>query len=234
MKQAMIAFLVVCALALSVGAQKKMKPWTEWNEKDAKAVLDNSPWGQTQTETDTSQMFFSPNNSNSGSSRSRGATNQAVPTYFRIRFLSAKPIRQAFMRLTESQQKTPNQQNYDRLKNFVESSPGDWIVLGVTFESTDQRYSGDAMQAFNSATTALLKNKTYLEVTGGKRVFLEKYVIPQPNNLGASFIFPRSVDGKPFITPEVNEVRFYSEIGNLKLNMRFKVADMMYDGKLEY
>jgi hypothetical protein len=30
-------------------------------------------------------------------------------------------------------------------------------------------------------------------------------------------------------------LRFYAEMSkNLKLNMRFKVADMIYDGKLEY
>ena len=42
-------------------------------------------------------------------------------------------------------------------------------------------------------------------------------------------------DGKPFITPEVGEVLFYLEpLGAVVLNMRYKVKEMMYDGKLEY
>lgn len=231
MKQLVIALLVISALTLSVGAQKKMKPAAEWNEKDAKKVLDDSAWGQTQTETDISQMFYNPS---SGNSSSRGATNQAVPTYFHIRFLTAKPIRQAFKVTIEAQQKNPNKQLSDRLQSFVDQKFGDVIVIGVTFDSQDQRYSGDAMQAFNSATTAGLKNATYLEIKGGKRLFLENYQIPSADNLGAKFTFKRMVDGSPFITPESGEVRFYSEIQKLKINMRFKLADMMYDGQLEY
>jgi hypothetical protein len=237
MKHLVIALLVVCALALTVGAQKNMKPWTEWNEKEAKKILDNSAWGQTQAETDISEMFYSPNSSSaptSSSRNARGATNQAVPTYFHIRFLTAKPIRQAFKITVEAQQKTPNKQLSDRLQAFVDQKIGDQIVIGVTYDSQDQRYSGDAMQAFNSAVTAVLKNVTYLEVKGGKRVFLESYQAPGNDGMGAKFTFKRMVDGKPFITPEINEVRFYSEIQKLKLNMRFKVAEMMYDGQLEY
>jgi hypothetical protein len=42
-------------------------------------------------------------------------------------------------------------------------------------------------------------------------------------------------DGTPFLTPQVSDVRFVSELGSeVKLNMRFKVADMIMDGKLEY
>lgn len=37
------------------------------------------------------------------------------------------------------------------------------------------------------------------------------------------------------MTPDRNEVRFYSEFSaKYKLDMRFKIKDMMVDGKLEY
>jgi hypothetical protein len=43
------------------------------------------------------------------------------------------------------------------------------------------------------------------------------------------------VDGKPVIDPSTGEFKFVLEIGKtIKLNRKFKVADMMYDGKLEY
>ena len=54
MKKIAIALAVVFALTLVAGAQKKMKPWTEWSDKDIKKILDDSPWGQTQNETNTS------------------------------------------------------------------------------------------------------------------------------------------------------------------------------------
>jgi len=91
------------------------------------------------------------------------------------------------------------------------------------------------MQVFNSVNTGLIKNNTYLEVKGGRRLFLQQYQPPTKDGLGAKFVFPRIFEEKVFITPESGDLRFYSELSNnLKLNMRFKVADMMYEGKLEY
>jgi hypothetical protein len=60
------------------------------------------------------------------------------------------------------------------------------------------------------------------------------YRAPGPDGLGAKFIFPRTLDGKPFIDSSSGEVRVYIELGKTKVIRRFKVADMMYDGKLEY
>jgi hypothetical protein len=90
------------------------------------------------------------------------------------------------------------------------------------------------MQEINSATTGTLKNKAFLERQDGKRLFLQEYHPPIQDNLGAKFIFPRVVDGEPFLNNTSGTVRFYAEFADFKLNMRFKVADMIYDQKLEY
>jgi hypothetical protein len=91
------------------------------------------------------------------------------------------------------------------------------------------------MQAFNSGVTAVLKNNTYLELKSGQKLFLEEYVPPGKDGFGARFIFLRQPEGKLFITPDTSEVRFYSELTNdIKLNMRFRVPDMNYNGKIEY
>jgi hypothetical protein len=102
-----------------------------------------------------------------------------------------------------------------------------------------------AMQLFSSAVLGTLKNNTYLELKNGKRLFIEDYKAPINDGLGAKFIFPRMVNGAPFITAESGEVRFYSELPGpgeqggsgskgLVLNMRFSVASFMYEGLLEY
>ena len=91
------------------------------------------------------------------------------------------------------------------------------------------------MQIINSGVTGTLKNSTYLERNDGKRLFLQEYVPPGRDGFGARFIFPRSVDQAPFLGTEFSEVRFVSEFETtVKLNKRFKLADMMLDGKLEY
>ena len=80
-----------------------------------------------------------------------------------------------------------------------------------------------------------LKNNTYLERNDGKRIFLLDYRAPVEDGIGARFVFPRIVDGRAFLNGESGDVRLYAEVGaNVKLNLRFKVADMVYQGKLEY
>ncbi len=240
MKKLAIALFCLLALTIAAEAQKKTKPWTEWSEKEVTKMLNDSPWGQTQTSTDTSQMTFSPATPRNLPSRplesadpsgSQGALNQAVNLNFRIRLLSAKPIRQAFAR----QVMLKNPQLADQLKQFAEQTSNDWIVVAVDFDSADRRFSGPAMQAFNSANPAQLKTNTYLETKDGKRVFLDKYMQPSNDGMGAKFIFPRIVNGEPFVAADGGFIRFYSELtSTIKLNMRFKIPDMTYNDKLEF
>lgn len=234
MKKIAIALSLVFALTLAAGAQKKMKPWTEWSEKEVTKMLNDSPWGQTQNETNTSEMFYSPTSQgNAGSRGQQGAYNQATNIGYGIRFLSAKPIRQAIAR----QVILKNPQAAEQLKAFADQKSEKYVVLAVDFNSADRRLSGPAMQLFNSANIGLLKNNTYLERKDGKRVFIEQYLAPIDDGMGAKFIFPRAFEGKPFIDKDSGYVRFYAEFPGtpgLKLNMRFKVADMIYEDNLEY
>jgi hypothetical protein len=163
-----------------------------------------------------------------------GATNQATEVKYRIRFLSAKPIRQAFARLIALDQPTEDPKVKMYMNDFVERKFDKWIAVTVGFESRDQRFSGKAIQAFAAATTGSLKNNTYLERKDGKRIYLHIYQAPSSDGLGAKFIFERIVDERPFLNSESGEVRFVSEIATVNLNIRFKVEEMMYDGKLEY
>jgi hypothetical protein len=250
MTRVAVALFLTCALAAGVGAQKQMKAWAEWSKGDVQKILNNSAWGQTQEDKDLSEMFYSPTTQGRSAaapptSGARGATpetggndrneqgalNQATGVKFHIRWLSAKPIRQALARQIVMNGGTLNEQ----LRGFAENDESR-VVLGVWFESTDQRFSGKVMQAFNSAVTETLKNYTYLERKDGKRIFLQAYVSPQQNPFGAAlFVFPRTVDEKPLLLPDSGDVRFVAEVNkDLKLNMKYKVADMLYNGRLEY
>ena len=66
MKEIVVACLLACALVAGAVAQKKMKPWGEWSEKDARKILDVSTWAQTQVETNTSEMFYRPTTRDAG------------------------------------------------------------------------------------------------------------------------------------------------------------------------
>jgi len=266
-------FIAVAIFVLVVGAalaQKPQKPWVEWSKKDAEKILADSPWSQTQTETDTSEMFFRPSVTNMGDTRAReseGQTNQATSVKFHIRLFSARPVRQAYVRLLELNQPQSEAAATEKRRAWANLSAGDSIIVAVACESTDQRYLGRIMQTFSSAVTSILKNSVYLERKDGKRLFLEEYVAPGKDPFGARFIFARTVDGQPFITANDSSLRFHGEYENqttldtannppgqvsrgatrgsnsaiaaespfkLKLDMKFKVADLLYNGELEY
>jgi hypothetical protein len=250
---AAMAFIVLPVIGF---AQKKDYSWMEMPKKDAERMLANSPWSQTQVDTDVSEQFYSPTRpgtsaiGQSTASRGttstqqsinnnrtdRGALNEAVSTSYRISFLSSRPVRQAIAKMVLSAQSEPSDQLVKDLQAFVERDFSPYIAIAVSISSSsDGRLSGPVMQAINSATTGTLKNKAFLERQDGKRLFLEEYHAPIADNLGAKFIFPRVVDGQPFLNSTSGTVRFYAEFNDsFKLNMRYKVADMIYDQKLEY
>lgn len=224
--------------------RQKTRPWIEWSKNEAEKLLSESPWTRTQVDTDLSEMFYKPtansaifrNAPNSSARLEEGATNQEVKTRYHIRFFSARPVRQALARLFELRQKL-DERVILNLRTFAEIESTNFIILTVTFESSDQRAAAKVMQTFNSAVTGTLRNGTYLERADGKRLFLAEYEPPGKDGFGARFIFSKTEGGLPFISNDSGEVRFHSEFGagtKLKLDTSFKLADMMYRGRLEY
>jgi len=244
--KAVVTFLAALTISIALSssaAQTKDKPWTEWSREDAEKILNDSPWAKTQTDTETTQKLYSRNpdstlstdsvSAGTSARLSRGAVNQNIDIRFRVRFFSARPVRQALARIIELQQK-PKAELLTRLHTFAETKSISSIVITITFESNEPAYLGSTMRAFNGATTAVLSSKTYLERSDGKRIFLEQYVPPGKDGFGARFIFPRLVDGPPFLTPNSGEIRFHTEYPGLEIDRRFKVADMLLKGELEY
>lgn len=239
------AALVICSSIASAIAQQP-KPWSEWSKKEVEKTLNESPWVQTQTETDTSEMTYSPTISQTTTGRREdtriteasrtesGAKNSPMSIKYRARLLSAKPIRQALARMVLSSQESPTPELTQQLQGFVDRDFNEYVVIAVTVESSDRRYSGPAIAAFNGATADTLKNTTYLERKDGKRQFLLDYRPPSNDGMGAKFIFARSVEGNPFVGNDDN-LRFVAELSEkLKLNVKYKVSELIYNGKLEY
>jgi hypothetical protein len=225
-----LASVLVCPLITS--AQWGKKPYTEWSEKEALKLLNDSPWGQTQVYSDTSNAF----GTGPGTS-SRSGDYNTYHLNIRIRFLSSKPVRQALSRLiTLKQKEAMTPQLSTQLKAFASQDLPDYIIIAVDADSSEAKNEiREFRSLLDNRTTVDLKANTYLSVKGGERVYLADYQPPKKDGFGAKFIFPRNVNGEPIITPKTDEVQFYSDFSDkYKLNMRFKVKDMMYDGKLEY
>jgi hypothetical protein len=225
--------MAVCLLCFLVAhAQWEKKPYAEWSEKEAQKLLNDSPWGQTQVISDTSQMFGNERLS-SGASR----VANVFHVNFRIRFLSAKPVRQAISRVMELKQKgAVDERLASQLRAFAAADFPDYVIITVLCDSDQSNMRlQEATALLNSRTTADLKNNTFLELKDGRRVFLQEY--------------------QPYITAESGDIHFVSELSqggggsrsqasggaggssgplNYRLDCRFKVTAMNFQGKLEY
>lgn len=246
-RRILFACSILILFAASAAAQKT-KPWTEWSEKDAEKILNDSAWGQTQTEGNTSSQ---PDQTSAISSTTAAKESQvrdvraaknaesgeksgaAMSVHYRVRLLSAKPIRAAFVRMIELQGAPP--EKVAQLRTFVDRDFGDYIVVTITMDGNDQKRMKPVVEELTGADATVLKTTTFLERKDGKRIALMDYRAPIQDGLGAKFVFSRMLDGKPFIDADSGEVRFATEIGKAaKIKGRFKVSEMMYDGKLEY
>lgn len=231
---------VLCLSGLLLAqSQWEKKPFTEWSDKDAQKLLSDSPWSQTQVFSDTSQM--------TGTARQDSSSSRIANVFhvnFHIRFLSAKPVRQAISRSMELKQKgAMPEQLASQLKAFAAADFPDFIIVTALCDSDQANiHLQEANARLNNRTTADLRNIAYLELKNGQRLFLHEYQPPRNDGLGARFVFSRLVDGKPFITPEGGEVRFVADLSQggtptkmaYRLDRRFKISDMNFQGKLEY
>jgi hypothetical protein len=228
------SLLILLGLALAVSVMAIDKPWTQWTDKDAKKILNDSGWGQTQA---------SVNLAATGGTKG-GSIDEATGVNYRIRFLSAKPIRQALLRLALLDPKaTPEQK--DKAQQFVDAKYDQVVVMAVSYDQDSLPKDNSSMmvafQAFSAGLTSTMKNKVYLDIKGGQRVFLQEYRPPSGDGMGAIFIFPRIVNDKSILDAKsTGDVRLYAEFlkqgsdPQIRLNVRFKVSAMMYDGVLEY
>jgi hypothetical protein len=229
----MVAMFACLALA------QKDKPWTEWTKKDVDKTLNDSAWGQTQTEGGASQSTESAvtqvaakNAADRQLSQRQGESGEGKPVAYvkyHVRFLSAKPVRAAFARQVLLSRPAPDEALTTQLQGFIDRDFSEYIVVSVGVEVGDQKMAGPIMQAFSSATAEALQKTVYLERKDGKKHFLMDYRPPVEEGLGAKFVFKRVV------LSENDSVRFVAQLNEkMKLDTRYKLSNMLYDGKLEY
>jgi hypothetical protein len=231
-----------------VALAQKQKPWTEWTKKDVEKFLNDSAWGQTQSEGGSARSSSSSqsaitsttaarNEDRSLSSAGRSESGETKPVSYvkyHVRFLSAKPIRAAFARMVLLSRPQADENLTTQLQGFVDRDFSEYIVVSVGVEVGDQKMAGPLTAAFNSATTETLKENVYLERKDGKKLPLFEYRAPAEDGMGAKFVFKRVMDGQPFLS-ENDTVRFIAQFNEkMKVNTRYKLSDMLYDGKLEY
>jgi len=173
MKRILLLCSAFVLLTVSASAQKQ-KTWTEWSEKDAIKVMTDSAWAQTQKETTDTDVPTGPGNSaaqtrsatgreekNAQSGETLGRKNMPLTLNYSIAFLSAKPVRQAFVRYMEIKSpETPADQAAQR-RAFIDLDFGDFIVVTLKLEGTDQSKLKPALKLLSEVSSAVLEMKPW-------------------------------------------------------------------------
>lgn len=256
MRKVFVAVCVSCLFLMSVAVAKdfwEKKAYTDWKEKEARSLLEKSPWtfefrwgtigdiggGVKGSGAQAPAIAGSESGSKRGSiSDGDIESEREMVTIIRIHLFSSRPVRQAYAALIAK----GDAAKFDKMKDFANRDFGDEIVLSWTLDSKPKGVSTifDLDKRLHSLSLAELKNDTFLATDTGKKVYIKDFVPPTNDGTGAKFIFPRVLDdGSPLLAEGVKSVKFQTIRFKLKeeevaVDATFKVPDLLFDGKIEY
>jgi hypothetical protein len=184
----------------------------------------------------------------------------SIPIFYRIRLLTAKPVREAWLRwlelggILESTvqakdlgTKDSPAERHAALERYLSSNPDDGavagddkhIILGITLRIGNYgslRWTEES-RAYELSNVAAPQSysETVLFTDRGKRVHLLRYMPPGADCFGARYYFPRLLPtGAPLITENDKELRFETRINDHPVKARFDLRRMKYKGKPEF
>lgn len=252
------SLLLLGAAAVPVPALAS-DPWTakkpaDWTEKELQHLLNDSPWAKSvsitigasmpmdsgggggrgrrggggipaQTSADSSaSMGGSPMGASTGG---RGISNDApmaAPSIvYTVRWMSARPMKLAlvYSRMGAEAATSP------QARSFIEKED-DLYVLNVSAPPRPGQAVQERRRQLSPQVEAEIKEGTMLSWKGHDKVHPLVVQIAQTNTFGFSFSFPKTHP----IELDDKEVEFSSKLGEIVIRRKFRLKDMMYDGKL--
>lgn len=254
MKKALMLFAVF-TLGLWAADFWQSKSFTDWNEKEVQKILQNSPWAKQTSVSMPGGGAANPqggrgnrgagggmsggsdpggfgtggaagpasgNGNGGGLGRYAGSNGDpgdagggttAVPIV--VRWQSSLPVRQAIVKAKYGSEAGTSPE----AKKAIETPYDHYILAVVGVPQTVLRGAGDQ-----------LKQQAALAVKGKDPIKASDFKLEQNNGTTELlFAFPKTA---PF-TEEDKEVEFELKIGALNIRQKFRLKDMMFNGKLE-
>jgi hypothetical protein len=224
-----------CGLAVSLAALVSLsvfgatdKPFREWTLEEAVEVLTNSPWARQETFTRVV-----------GGIGSGVMGEKEIYSTFFVRFLSARPVREAYARVHQIQagydklDRDGRRRVDESLASVLRLDSSRWIVLSVSFRSNDSAIELRMKEFFEVETTDSMRGKAHLSTGHFPQLELAAYFPPRDEAVGAKFVFPRNVDGTPVVSPDDPHVTFEVDVPGFESDVRttFPVSSMLIKGK---
>lgn len=243
--KAVALILLTVAAVVWAGDPWKDKPYTQWDEKDLRKILNDSPWCRTVNMPapwlegrrggadsggisggEQSQPAPSGEGGPAGGGGQGGApggfagpeTRRTPQIPFTVRWASSKTVRQAQVRWQVLHGNLPAEEAEKALAGEVT----EYIVV----------VAGPNMRPFEQASVADLQQKSYLRPRGSKEKIAPVRVAPQrtPNGnrlVAIAFFFPMKAEsGEASIPAAEKRVEFVTEAGQGALQVQFDLNRM--------
>ena len=217
---ALMIFFAICLWAADFW---QAKPYTEWNDKDVAKMVANSPWAK-EVSVELTGMAAGGGGKGKGGGRDGGKTGAdeggggAPSVNLTIRWVSALPVKQALVRMNFK----GDAANSPDVKKALDMTEPDYVIVvsglnrGMVLGSADE-----LKQAMMAATELVIKGKEPIKP--------KDFRIVGQGKMDAVFAFPKG----NAITEDDKEVEFQSKVGTISIRQRFRLKDMMFNGKLE-
>jgi hypothetical protein len=242
---------VVCAASLYAADFWQSKPFMQWSDKDLHRMIENSPWAKPQsismggaelpagggrgrrggapstevTGAAEDPGFGGPGGQSMGGGRNRGGGDtdemmrQAPPSLnLVVRWQNALPVKQALVRLKYGSETATSPD----AKKALESGENVYVIAVTGVARNMLAANPESIKkALIDRTTLAAKGKDELKPTdiqfGRADRSFEVY-----------FVFPKKTE---FVVDD-KEVEFSTRFENITVKQKFRLKDMLYDGKL--
>ncbi len=215
---ASLLLFAICAWAADFWTAK---PYTDWNDKEVTQVYSNSPWAKQLIATVSMAADDSASKSRGGKGGNRGGDSQGgqeSTVLFTIRWQSALPIKQALMKKKYG----PEAATSADVKKILESSEPVYVVVlsGLRLDHT--------ASALDQTKRELLSG-TRLVIKGKEPIKPVDFRLAGDVISDAVFAFPKTIP----IVEDDKEVEFQCMLTTGTIRQKFRLKDMLFNGKLE-
>lgn len=232
---AFLACLVCSSLILAGGKFWETKDYTQWSEKDARNLLQKSPWVYEFQYGHTGDIGM---NVSKGTDESDVASEREFRVIVRMGLFSSHPVRQAYVTLMAKGDKA----RLEKYKDFAIREIDDEIIVNWSIDSVPRGVSAmfELEKQIRNFTAGDLQSETFLSTNSGRRVSLKAIIPASQDGTGVKFVFPRLCsDGKPLVAEGDKTLRFQTKPLTVKgasvaIDGTFKLQDCMFNGKVDY
>lgn len=230
MSLSVIALLFASILTAGTAEIPSDEPYWKWTLEKAVQVLNSSAWARQETFTRVV-----------GGVGSGVSGEKEIYNTFYVRFLSARPIREAFVRIQQIQHNydgftAEEKKRFDGLtRPNLEMDTSEWVVVTVAFRSNDPNEESGVRRYFQAQTKETLKTRAFLSTQRFSQVEIAAYFPPREEGVGAKFVFPREINGVPLIAGNGDRITFeLTDVpgANPRLRSTFSIRPMVVDGKV--